>query len=838
MVKKHNNNKAALSIELPMITTAALAISLCLILASAWWSYDTWVTRVENTRLQQLSQQQASKHAAGIARFIKEQQQQLDYFTERPATVDALQSADPDLNTTLLKSLQTAYPQALSFKLLSLDRTDHFSHLQGSSSPKGDKLSFTELDMINRTEKREAVAPEALRVDKQWYLHFISALIPAVAPPAAEAAMTEKNAEEEAPVTGTLLATLPATELFNRIKTSDPELGKTELLRLNPGSDTLIFSASQGDAGATIKVPVKNSQWLVQFTPSAQLVAQANQSPLLLIAIHLSVGAGWLWLAFWLTGKFDPQRQGRSTQASNNITDPAAFAYRDQDILDIQVNADDEELLGLQDAPPAETVTSQQPAADPGGREAAARPAVSRCGFALPEEIFRAYDIRGKAGEQITVALAEQVGKAVASAALAVGESRLLVARDGRTHSPELCDALIRGVKSTGCNVLNLGAVPTPLLYFATCEHPDSNSGVMVTASHNSAEHNGFKMVINGHTLVDDDVQDIKARIQDQDFPQGEGSETAQQIMPAYIDRILSDVALAGEVKLVIDAGNAITGGVAPSLFEELGCEVVPLYCELDGSFPNHDPDPTIVANLQDLIRTVQTTQADLGVAFDGDGDRLVVVTPKGQILWPDRLLMLFAKDIVSRNPGADVLFDIKCTRELNSLVSSYGGRPIMWKAGHSHMKTKMQETGALVGGEMSGHIFIKDRWYGFDDGMYAAARLLEIMTLRDQDIDSLFESFPVLPSTPELKIPVAEERKFAIVEQLIQQGDFQNGKPITIDGLRVDFSKGWGLVRASNTSAALTLRFEAETEAVLAQLQQLFKRELLKIDSALDVPF
>ncbi|MBU3068743.1 phosphomannomutase/phosphoglucomutase [Aestuariicella sp. G3-2] len=506
-----------------------------------------------------------------------------------------------------------------------------------------------------------------------------------------------------------------------------------------------------------------------------------------------------------------------------HINDPS---YQDHDILDLHVSEEDQDLLGLEES---------ERVAQNAARRA---PAESAEQIELPDEVFRSYDIRGLAETQITPTLARQVGKAIASEALAAGDTGLFVARDGRNHSPELCEALIEGILSTGCDAINLGAIPTPLLYFATCELAESNSGVMVTASHNSAEYNGFKMVINGHTLADGDVQNIKTRIQTGDVFKGTGIETSQQVIPEYIDRIFSDVALAGDVKLVIDAGNGITGDVAPQLFEELGCEVEPLFCDIDGSFPNHDPDPTIEANLQDLIRTVQSTGADLGVAFDGDGDRLVLVTPKGQIIWPDRLLMLFAKDIVARNPGADVLFDVKCTRELNSLVSSYGGRPIMWKAGHSHMKTKMQETGALVGGEMSGHIFIKDRWYGFDDGMYAAARLLEIMTLRDQGIDSLFDSFPNLPSTPELKIPVAETRKFELVKQLIQEGDFQNGKPITIDGLRVDFSKGWGLVRASNTSAALTLRFEAETREVLTQLQQLFKRELLKIDSSLDVPF
>src|SRR5690606_2714301 len=334
---------------------------------------------------------------------------------------------------------------------------------------------------------------------------------------------------------------------------------------------------------------------------------------------------------------------------------------------------------------------------------------------------------------------------------------------------------------------------------------PETNSGVMVTASHNPAQYNGFKMVINGVTLADDAVQDVRSRILRQQFHKGEGSVEYRQIVGDYIDRIFSDVALAGSVKLVIDAGNAVPGAVAPQLFEELGCDVIPLHCDLDGSFPNHQPDPGDEKNLQDLIARVQETQADMGVAFDGDGDRLVVVTASGTIIWPDQLLMLFARDVLSRNPGADVIFDVKCSRQLNQVISSYGGRPIMWKTGHSPMKAKMIETGALIGGEYSGHIFIKDRWYGFDDGMYAMARLLEIVTLRDQKIDDIFAAFPILPATPEFKIKVADDKKFSIIQTLQAQGDFQNGKITTIDGLRVDFNKGWGLVRASNTSPALT---------------------------------
>jgi len=371
-------------------------------------------------------------------------------------------------------------------------------------------------------------------------------------------------------------------------------------------------------------------------------------------------------------------------------------------------------------------------------------------------------------------------------------------------------------------------------MYFSTFHFDDTNSGVMVTASHNPKEYNGFKVVINNRALADEAVIDLRSRIIGQRFHQGLGEEIPRAIIPDYIDRIFSDVALASNVSIVIDAGNAVTGIVAPQLFEELGCDVIPLFCDLDGEFPNHDPDPTVEKNLQALIAKVQETNADIGVAFDGDGDRLVVVTPKGDIIWPDRLLMLFAKDVLSRNPGADVLFDVKCSRQLNQVISSYGGRPIMWKTGHSPMKAKMEETQALIGGEYSGHIFIKDRWYGFDDGIYAMARLLEIITLRDQKIDDIFAAFPQLYSTPEIKITIPELDKFGLIKKLSEIGDFANGTITTIDGLRVDYTKGWGLVRASNTSPALTLRFEAESQESLEKIQQIFKRELLKVDTRL----
>ncbi|NIB39547.1 phosphomannomutase/phosphoglucomutase [Pseudomaricurvus alkylphenolicus] len=814
VLKKKLREAPAATRRLPLVTILCLLLVVSLVIGSGLWSYDRWIIKEQDQRLRDLTAQQAQQRASDVAIYLKQQQKQLAQFAKRGSLRQGLQNNDQQLLQSLSQSLGSAFDQLMSIRVLDLRRNNLLS---GTPGP----LSFTELDMINRAEQGKAVPPEALRKDKGWSLLLIAPVI--------------ADGSEE-PI-GTLLLTLTTDDLFKRIAAMQPGLGQTQLYRSAKLKPLLIYQSGEGNKALSATSSISDSVWQIQFSPSRKLADQVAMSPVLLLTAHALVGAILLALGYWLTGRVDPARQPlppsrpaaapkpkaeavpEQTAAEENISNPI---YQEQDILDIQLAEEDEGLLGLEERErPQAAVASSPPVTEN-----------------LPAHIFRAYDIRGIAETEITPTLARKVGTALGSMALDAGESCMFVARDGRLHSPELTDELVSGILSSGCNAINLGAVPTPLMYFATCELPESSSGVMVTASHNSGEYNGFKMVIAGKTLLDDGVLAVKSRIEQGELRSGQGEESSQQVIPEYIDRVFSDVALAGDVKLVIDAGNGITGEVAPLLFEELGCDVEPLYCNVDGNFPNHDPDPTVEENLSDLIEAVKTSGADLGLALDGDGDRLVIVTPGGQIIWPDRLLMLFAKDIVSRNPGADVLFDVKCTRELNSLVSSYGGRPIMWKTGHSQMKTKMQETGALIGGELSGHIFIKDRWYGFDDGMYACARLLEIMTLRDQDIDSLFDGFPALPSTPELRVPIAEDRKFAVVQELISNGNFQNGKPITLDGLRVDFAKGWGLVRASNTSAALTLRFEAETEAVLEQVQQLFKRELLKIDSELDLPF
>ncbi|MBX2859539.1 MAG: phosphomannomutase/phosphoglucomutase [Cellvibrionaceae bacterium] len=527
-----------------------------------------------------------------------------------------------------------------------------------------------------------------------------------------------------------------------------------------------------------------------------------------------------------------------ATAKTGNRPRPVVGTVKNNDILDIEITEQDEALFGFEDHSEQGAQGGTQPtnAEEYAEDEANSQGSNLDVSQTIPDVVFRAYDIRGIAGSQVSNELAYKVGQSVASEALDDGENTLIIARDARLSSPELTEYLIRGVLSTGCDVLNIGTVPTPLMYFATEVLDTCSSGIIVTASHNPADHNGFKIVINGKCRSEEDIKAIRGRILKGEIYRGTGTEHRHDIVPQYIDTIFSDVALAGEISIVVDAANAVAGTVAPQLFEELGCQVTPLYCDLDGSFPNHSPDPSVEANLQDLIKAVQDAGADMGVAFDGDGDRLAVVTPKGKIIWPDRLLMLYARDIVSRNPGADVVFDVKSTRHLNKCITEVGGRPVMWKTGHSPMKAKMQETGALLGGEFSGHIFIKDRWYGFDDGLYAAARLIEIVSLQGQSLDDLCEELPQSVATPEIRVPVSEDKKFALIESLRASGNFADAKITCIDGLRADFSKGWGLVRASNTSAAITLRFEADTPDFLHKLKALFVREIRKIDNTINI--
>jgi len=455
----------------------------------------------------------------------------------------------------------------------------------------------------------------------------------------------------------------------------------------------------------------------------------------------------------------------------------------------------------------------------------------------LAAEIFKAYDIRGIVGRTLTPEAVEAIGHALGSEARARGGRAIAVGRDGRLSGPELASALADGIRAAGIDVIDIGAVATPVSYFAAF-HLETGSCVSVTGSHNPPDYNGLKMVLAGETLAGAAIQAVRARIERGDLAHGAGGLTQADVREAYVRRIVSDVRLARPMKLVVDCGNGVAGDLAPRLLRELGCEVRELYCEVDGRFPNHHPDPSKPENLADLIRTVAATGAELGLAFDGDGDRLGVVTRAGEIIYPDRQLMLFASDVLSRNPGAQIIYDVKCTRNLAVWIRSHGGVPLMWNTGHALIKAKLRETGAPLAGEMSGHVFFKERWYGFDDGMYAAARLLEILS-RSPDAGAVLSELPSSVSTPELNLKMNEGEPFALIEELKKTARFEGAREIfTLDGIRVEYADGFGLARPSNTTPVVVLRFEGDTPEALARIQQDFRRVLAAARPGLALPF
>jgi phosphomannomutase / phosphoglucomutase len=457
-------------------------------------------------------------------------------------------------------------------------------------------------------------------------------------------------------------------------------------------------------------------------------------------------------------------------------------------------------------------------------------------GRPVPPEIFKAYDIRGIVGRTLTIEVTEAIGRAIGSEGRDRGVTAIAIGRDGRLSGPDLAAALARGIQAAGVDVIDVGRVATPMLYFAA-HHLGTFSGVSVTGSHNPPEYNGLKIVLAGETLAGDAIQALRARIESGDVQSGSGSYRAQDIREEYLSRIVSDIKLTRPVSIVVDCGNGVAGDTAPELYRRLGCTVKELFCEVDGTFPNHHPDPSHVENLKDLIEAL-TSEGEIGFAFDGDGDRLGVVTKSGKIIFPDRQLMLFAADVLSRNPGAEIIFDVKSTRKLYSWIRERGGKPTMWKTGHSFIKQKLKETGAPLAGEMSGHVFFKERWYGFDDAMYAGARLLEIVS-RERDVSAVLENLPDAISTPELQLKTAEGENYTVIEKLKQTAKFDGAKElITIDGLRVEYEDGFGLARPSNTTPVIVLRFEADTTQALERIQQDFRRALLFVKPDAQLPF
>ncbi len=455
----------------------------------------------------------------------------------------------------------------------------------------------------------------------------------------------------------------------------------------------------------------------------------------------------------------------------------------------------------------------------------------------LPKEIFKAYDIRGIVGKTLTDEIVEQIGHAIGSEAIARKQHTIAIGRDGRLSGAGFAKALARGIQKSGINVIDVGRVATPMVYYAAFQL-NTDCGVMITGSHNPPDYNGLKMVLAGETLSGDTIQSLRTRIETGNLAHGSGNYSEYDIAPEYVARIVSHIKLSRPLNITVDCGNGVAGDFAANLYRQLGCAVTEMFCEVDGNFPNHHPDPSDPHNLEDLIAALKANNSELGLAFDGDGDRLGVVTKDGKIIYPDRQLMLFAADVLKRNPGAEIIFDVKSTRNLFSWIREHGGKPTLWKTGHSLVKAKMKETGALLAGEMSGHVFFKERWYGFDDGLYAGARLLEILS-QVVDSNATLNNLPDAVSTPELHIHVQEGENHTLINRLQQEAKFNGARDIiTIDGLRVEYADGFGLMRASNTTPVIVLRFEADDASALSRIQEDFRKVLLTANSALKLPF
>jgi phosphomannomutase/phosphoglucomutase len=716
-------------------------------------------------------------------------------------------------------------------------------------------ISFGALDLIRRAETHEFVGPE-VSLNQGARIYAAQPITP------------------DGTVAGVLLVVFENTYFLDPLRHFSRLRGKLEVLQTVGGTPAVPVMVAGGDAGdlAAIEQQLISPPWKLSFTAARSEVAQVDYTNGLFIPFVVSWGVlvAGLFLGFsTYTRRLTADSQvliefstrilrGRSAPAGTyNLVamhdvaaaiavyskQPAATVASEQD----DVEEDGDLLAGLEDDLDKEATADDTPTADdflevnPSskhdnfGIEVSEEVGPMEMGINFDPGIFRAYDIRGITTSNLTEDVVYWIGRAFAAEARSKDMPRVVVGRDGRHSGEPLQNSLTKGLTEGGMDVISIGAVPTPTLYYATYAL-DTGTGIMITGSHNPPEYNGLKMMIAGVTLAEEMIQALYQRLQQNNLSEGTGEVEEVYLDDSYIDKVLEDVAVAQPPKVVVDCGNGIAGSIAPRLLREIGCEVVELYCEVDGDFPNHHPDPAEPENLEDLRTVVQAENADIGLAFDGDGDRLGVVTNSGEIIFPDKLLMLFAQDIVSRNPGADIIYDVKCSRHLNSLISDLGGRPIMWKTGHSHMKAKIKETGALLAGEFSGHICFGERWYGFDDALYSAVRLLEILGSESRTADEVFAQFPVTFSTPEIKITTTEAEKFEIMEQLEQQADFGEGTITSIDGIRVDFADGWGLIRPSNTSPVLSLRFEADNAEALDRIQDEFQVQLSKVDAGLTI--
>jgi phosphomannomutase/phosphoglucomutase len=832
---------------------ALLCLLVTLLPAALGFAYLILVREpaVQDKQIGRVSESFAAQQATNVHYLIQRLSDRIRGAAGSPLALSALASQSPEDLALVEQALLDHFPEVVSLKFVPIGEMGT-AILEGGSEGLRNHI---EVDLIRRTIAGEDTEPEAYSFENRWLVSM------------ADLVTHPRLADRRAVV----VVTLDGALVSEQLKSLDSGAGKFTLEQLyintsgKQGANAIASAGSGGETAFTRHASIPDTSWRMSFTPSRQLVDSLSADPMPLLGVLALVVAaaiaGILLLMRKLGSRLDneinrlisaadrktplelgvPQlvtvakqlrrvtlralRQSGAAPQSTALAKPeveeslqmedlANPMFHSGSILD-----DEDETLELDLA--EEPTASEAPEEEPG----------------FPGHIFRAYDIRGHADQELTDDMVTRIGKAIGSVAGDMGEQTLIVGCDGRQSSPRIKSALVRALMESGRDVIDIGLVPTPLLYFAT-RHLNCRSGVMITGSHNPARDNGLKVVLNQQTIAAGGIQRIRERVVEGNFSSGNGRMIRESVVEAYQEEVAHDIAIAVPMKVVIDASNGATGDIAPELFEELGCEVVPLYCDVNGAFPNHPPDTSNEDNLADLCRAVQEHEADFGVAFDGDGDRLAVVTGSGRIVRTDKLLMIYAEDVVSRNPGADVVFDVKCTRDLTNLITRHGGRPVLWKTGHAFMKEKMAETGALLGGEFSGHIFFGERWYGFDDGMYAAGRLAEILSTHGETLDDVLDGFPETFNTPEIIIPVEEKDKFPLMEKLVEIADFPGGKKNTLDGVRVDFAEGWGLVRASNTGPQLTARFEANSEDALETIKGDFRAQLARVAPDLELTF
>lgn len=793
------------------------------------------------------TQQQATNLHLLFAGIVE----RVESAAQTPLVLSAIAN-DSDEDISLVeKTMLDFFPEAISLRVIAIGELGTADFTDGNEGLR----NHIEVDMVRRASEGEETPPLAYKFEDRW-LTSITAKV-------THPRLTDRQA--------VIIITLDNASISQQLKLLESAAGKFSLEQLftsATGSKRIDVIASNGAAaeGAdTHYADLPDTPWRVAFSPSQTLQDNLNFSQVPLFSVLILIIAALAGAAFIILSRYPKALEKEVQKIISSADRKSQLTLAIPELVDIakQLRRATLRALRQSSAAPAEatdTVPGDAPAPDftnplfqsstmldqegddeildldlaPGFDLEQSAPS-GTAGF--PDHIFRAYDIRGHADNELTDSLVSKIGKAVGSIAGEMGEQALIVGCDGRNSSPRIKSTLIRALMESGRDVIDIGLVPTPLLYFAT-RHLEYPSGVMITGSHNPADHNGLKIVLGQETIASGGIQQIRDRVLQENFKSGNGRMTREDVIPAYTEEVLQDIAIAVPLKIVIDAGNGATGEIAPFLFEELGCEVIPLHCRIDGNFPNHSPDTSNEDNLADLVQAVQEHEADFGVAFDGDGDRLAVVTSSGRIVRSDVLLMLYAQDVVSRNPGADVVFDVKCSRNLTELITRHGGRPVLWKTGHAFMKEKMRTTGALLGGEFSGHIFFGERWFGFDDGMYAAGRLAEILSTHGETLDNSIAEFPTSINTPEIIIPVADDYKFQLIEKILSSADFSSGKVNTMDGIRVDFTHGWGLIRASNTGPNLTARFEADTEENLEIIKEEFRAQIGLIDPRITLGF